>query len=420
MARERGKRELIVVFDTSALHTQVPGDLVNAATRDLIGGNSDYPDLEVTWCLPDVVALERQYQMLSTAEQLLRSFQKMDSILGYGISLKADQLAGKVDSAVDVQMAGLKLNRLKLDQSRVDWAQLIRNATMRVPPFQVGEKEKGFRDAVVVETFVQLAEDSPRVKSTRIVLVTGDDLMSKAAEQRIKGLGNTEVIRGLEDLRNLINTLVSQVDEATVKDLREKAGKLFFVAQNKKTLWYRKKVAEQIQERFAKELAALPEGATERENESVSIEVPRFVKKAANRVFWISPVTYVGSAYKSVDVPSMQIGNSYVVGTLDAPGSESVLTINPGVAVSNTGIFLGQPGARPFGVPPTYGTYQPSFGFARPAAGGYMSLLPGLEKVLVKKGSTEFNVEWSATLDRTQKLTRPQIDDIKRVGTTWE
>jgi hypothetical protein len=42
------------------------------------------------------------------------------------------------------------------------------------------------------------------------------------------------------------------------------------------------------------------------------------------------------------------------------------------------------------------------------------------EKVLVKKGITEINIAWSATLDTKMRLKAPRIDSIDLGGTTWE
>ena len=162
MAKKLIGRELRVIFDTNALHTQVPSDLVNAETRKLIQVNSNHPDLKLAWYLPEVVVFERHYQMRTRADDLLRAFQKMDAILGIGIKLSSDQLVSRIDAVIESQMAELKLNRLTISPNVVDWHRVIRDASLRAPPFQAGETEKGFRDAMILETFLQLVEAAPR------------------------------------------------------------------------------------------------------------------------------------------------------------------------------------------------------------------------------------------------------------------
>jgi hypothetical protein len=39
---------------------------------------------------------------------------------------------------------------------KVDWNRLIENAVTRRAPFEEGEKEKGFRDALIYECLLQL------------------------------------------------------------------------------------------------------------------------------------------------------------------------------------------------------------------------------------------------------------------------
>jgi hypothetical protein len=46
-------RELLTVFDTNALWTQNPGDLINADMRTLVTSNSAHADLKISWHLPE-------------------------------------------------------------------------------------------------------------------------------------------------------------------------------------------------------------------------------------------------------------------------------------------------------------------------------------------------------------------------------
>ena len=388
MPKKDAVRELRVVFDTNALHTQAVSDLVNTQTRELILANSNHPDLRIAWYLPQVVLLERQYQMHAKAEQFLNSFRKMDAILGFGISLTPEQLAPKIESVIQSQVKDLGVQTIGVDPTRVDWLRLIRDAGLRVPPFEAGDKEKGFRDAVVLESFFQVAEDSPRAPATcRVVLVSGDGLLGAAAKTRVNTLANVEVLANLEELRNLINTLISTVDESFVKELREKATKLFFVPKDQETLYYREKMGDRIREQFAEVLKEVPADATTREPGKTLIGAPRFVRKEHQRIHWLTSIDFEASAYK---FEKRQAGGpeAGTAGFLEA--AEGYLTqLNQPTRLRNL-----------------------------MSLSGLMN--PTAERVLVKKGKTEFNVSWSTTLDKKKKLTRPHIDEISCVGTTWE
>ena len=65
-------RELLTVFDTNALWTQNPGDLINADMRTLVTSNSAHADLKISWHLPEPVVRERHYQMKGKGRRIHR------------------------------------------------------------------------------------------------------------------------------------------------------------------------------------------------------------------------------------------------------------------------------------------------------------------------------------------------------------
>jgi hypothetical protein len=394
-------RELRVVFDTNPLHTQVPSDLVNAETRALILANSAHPDLKIKWLLPEVVVSERQYQMQQQALELLPNFHRVNAILGIGISISPDTLLPKIASVIDAELTELGIEKLPLNHAQVDWQKIVNNAAFRQPPFQPGKNEKGFRDAMILETFAQLVEVSPTSAARcRLALVTNDGRLTVATKDRIGTFTNAEVLPGLEELRNLINTLISSIDETFIKELREKANKVFFVQKQAQTLYYREKIGNVIRAKFSDELNELPDGATTREADGVLIAAPRFLKKERQRVHWSSQVSFKSNAYQFVAAARtlsevMSLGN--IQNQPDYFGSSHLVLNTP---KANTPIY---------GLGALVGLPQTSL----------FDTVPETTKTLVKKGRTVFDVAWSTTVDKNKKLTRPKIDDISFVETTW-
>src|SRR2546426_3264300 len=136
-------------------------------------------------------------------------------------------LVDSVEKVVSLRLEELGLLSLALNDSKVDWRCVALDAAYRRPPFKDGETEKGFRDRIIVESFLQLVDDSPKTPNIcRIVLVSGDGLVAQTVKARIAGLTNSGVLATLEELKGLINTLVSQVDEAFLAFLKPKAEKL--------------------------------------------------------------------------------------------------------------------------------------------------------------------------------------------------
>jgi hypothetical protein len=286
-ARRKGPRkaQLRVVFDTNALYVS-PTNLGSASdlVRDELASviaDSKYPDLDILWFLPEVVRHERQYQMQTEALKLRSAINKIERLLGHNLALTDQALLDHVRTKIDEKEKELGLQEVRLNHDSIDWKSLIRAALYRKPPFQPGEKEKGFRDALIVESFLQLIEESPRTPTTcRVVLVTSDDLLTQAVKERISGYSNCVILAGIEELKGLINTLVSDVSEEFIGQLKPKAARLFFVgAEDQDTLYYKENIRGRIQEKFKAQLETNPEGTTFRTNGTWYINAPNFFKK---------------------------------------------------------------------------------------------------------------------------------------------
>ena len=113
---------------------------------------------------------------------------------------------------------GLKV--LSIDETKVSVQALMLDAAYRRPPFSEGEKEKGFRDSLAAEAFIQLIEQSPSDPNACLsVLLTNDKLLSEAVMKRTANVRNVKVLASLEELKSLINTIASQVDEQFVAEI---------------------------------------------------------------------------------------------------------------------------------------------------------------------------------------------------------
>lgn len=282
-------------------------------------------------------------------------------------------------------MTGLNLDLLNLDSSRVDWVRLSNDAVFRRPPFEPGEKEKGFRDSLIMESFVQLVEQSPSTPSLcRVVLVTEDDLLSRAVRARTEHRTNVAILASIEELKSLINTLVSKVSEEFVTALKTTAATYFFDRSNKEGLYYKFDVRKIIKNKFGKQLTELPAGATERVNEKWLISTPKFLKKEARRISWASRVTINVQTYRHEE-PKLEQADLPQLWASKPEGQGSVATR------SSEMLF-----------------------------GALSAALLGSGKLLYKTGRSVFEVFWTATVNARRKLMNPHLDDVTFVSTTWD
>lgn len=404
------RSQLRVVFDTNVLYNDSASDLVRREASALIR-ESKFDDLEIQWYLPEMVRHERRYQMQKRALELLPPIAKVEKLLGHNLAITEQILIESVEKVVSVRFGELGLFSLKLDISRVDWDLLTRDAVYRRPPFKDGETEKGFRDRIIVESFLQLVDDSPKTpKICRIVLVSGDALVAQAVRDRTQGSANTVVLPTLEELKGLINTLVSRVDEAYLAILKPKAAKLFLIVDDKSTLFYKERIRDLLEEKFATELVALPPGSSIRSNGTWSVSGPNFVKKTGPRIQWASRIEIETKASKVAS-------QSPVI----APAL-SKLALQHGPSEMDAALF---PSAADFlrsgsAAPNILGSAVPLSTLANVSQPSYNALWYSQSTIQTHKGTDVYEILWSVDISSRRELRRPKIDDIRHVALTWE
>lgn len=292
MGSKKPKPELKVAFDTNVLYTKVASDLVAPKIKEFIEAHSHHPDLAITWLLPSPVIEERRFQMQKVACELLPPVEKVERLLGHGLAITKEILMQKIDQTIAAQLSALGASALDVNTADVNWAVLIQRALSRQPPFDDGENEKGFRDAIIAECFFQLVEKSPKTApACRLAFVSEDRLLRGHIQETTQARKNVRVLSGIGELESLVNTLVSEVTEDFVAEVTMKAEKLFFERDNQLCLYHKDKVYDRIRNSYANELKAVPTHGLKRESARWLIAKPVFVKKEGSRLTWNSVVT---------------------------------------------------------------------------------------------------------------------------------
>jgi hypothetical protein len=406
--RKIQKPQLKVVFETNVLYNGSASDLVQQEASNLIA-ESVFPDLEIQWYLPEIVRHERQYQMQKRALELLLPIAKVEKLLGHNLAITEQILLDSVQKAVAHRQAKLGLLELHLDLNRVDWNRVALDAVYRKPPFQDGEKEKGFRDSMIVECFLQLLEDSPKTPETcRVVLVSNDKLLTKTVQSRCVERTNSSVLSSLEELKGLINTLVSRVDETFLASIRSKAGDLFFLPDTPSTLFYKEQIKVKLKDKFAADLGAIPPGATSRTNGTWLIHPPNFVKKNGRRIHWASRILIEADASKII--PQSTVSDLFF-SNLNLGAGE--WTTNPVAKSWKVSDLASYPNVSVGAIPSVTANLQPP---------GYSTDLwaNAGSSVVTHKGSDVYEVLWSVDVTTSRGLRRASIDELKHLEPKWE
>jgi hypothetical protein len=404
------------MFDTNALFTDNEYFLLNHDVSELIRANSRHLDVTLSWHLPEIVKMERQYQMEKRGLELLPSIKKVERLLGHNLNITEEILRLRLREAIQKQIDDLNLHIVTLNHGAVGWQEVVENAAFRRPPFAVGT-EKGFRDALVLESFVQLVDASPSSRSVcRIALVSGDKLLRDAAEERLKESTNIRILPTLEDLRNLINTLVSEISEETVGELREIAAKLFYNFDKNEGFCKTSGALDRVRSLVSAAVAQPPESAAGVQIGDLHLMSPSFQGKEGSTITWSSRFENEIQAY-AYRMPAMSNtaissggGLGPNVNALTNPGYPSNLqtTMYP------TNLLIGS--TYPTNVPLNIGT---EYLGGSPGLAYQPTLLGGYDRVPIRSGSIVIDVVWATKVTHRRTLKEPSLLDVTVVETKW-
>ena len=117
----RGKPELKVVFDSNVLYTGTASDLFNQSVGQLITESSRHQDIALSWYLPEIVVLERTYQMMRRGLELLPSIQKLEQLLGHNLNITGEIIERRVNETVQKQLTqyGITVAKLAVEQGEL-------------------------------------------------------------------------------------------------------------------------------------------------------------------------------------------------------------------------------------------------------------------------------------------------------------
>ena len=362
--------KLCVSFDTNVLYTDLAHHLLRRDAKELIQSNSDHSDLKVEWYLSTVVTGERNHQMRTKANELYSNIDSLEKLLGHQLTTR-DIVSDRIRGVIDEQCAELGINLIELDADDDDWGDLIRRSVERLPPFDPGSREKGFRDAVIAEGFIQLVADSPKTPtSCQLIFVSGDELVREYIHERVSEQKNVRLLESLDELEGLINTLVSKVPEDKIAEWQKKAQEYFFVKGDESTWFYKEGLRKLLSQNYSAELAETPEGKFSRHDATWYIDAPVFIKKNRRRLHWMTRIR-----------------------------AESKLKREVGPGTARGGLL-------------TLATQA-----ANPLEGG----LPFPTWEDAGKATSTIEVYWSVSVSpERESLSRPNLDDTRFDNTDWE
>lgn len=386
MTNKKKKPELKIILDTNVIYSGTANYLINESTSEFIKNNSTFSDLVTSWYLPDIVIKERIFQMTNKGNELLLSVNKLEKLLGHNLNITQDILVERVNSTIANQLEEHSMNKIDLDTDNVNWKRIINNSVNRLAPFENNQKEKGFRDALILEALEQLVKGSPKTpKICRIAFVCNDKLLNEAAKNRLNEYKNIRFLDNLSSLKGLINVLVSEIEESIMNTISSTASDMFFIPEDENTIFYKEDIRNKITERYNKYLNELPDKtATKTETGTWYISPVNFIKKIKQRIWLNSQIEVLLTAYKTeyktIKSPSF-LGQGMSRGLANA-------------SIAWTSIGLNQPSPmnQPIDIP---------------------------ENIEYYNGKSKYEIIWSVTYGTNKKIINPKIESINFIENDW-
>ncbi len=394
------KIKLFIVFDSNIIYNSGPSYLINKPTNELIERFKKIVDVNISFYLPEIVIFERTFQQKKEIEKLLPNVKKIENIFALNFQLNNEFIDSQIDKIVEQQIGKNNLKVIKLDYSKIKWEDLIQKACSRKPPFEEGEKEKGFKDALILECLLQVIDQSPTTPSIcRILFVSNDDLLMKATKERTVQNRNVEIFSSLTDLENYVNILsTSEINENIIKAISEKVKLLFFTKDDTSTIYYSAKISDKIVKDYSTELSELPADGEKRIVKKWIIGQPVFIKKIGQKVFWRTEISADTDVLKSFIIhqstetrPSLSAS-----GLMGFPSSTSDL--------KTSGLFGTGSSLRTMMSTETKTLETPT----------------SRKLEVVQKGLSKFEVNWITTVSVTHKVRFLKVENITFLETIWE
>jgi hypothetical protein len=289
-----GFKQIKIFTDTNIVHTAQAHLLISSAVHKYVSEHKNIESVELKWFLPSMVLEERRHQMLAAAKGLSPKLGELEKLLDHSLGITPEIMLDRVNAKISKTIEKLGIEICELDIGSVDWKDLIDRSAHREPPFEISnEKEKGFRDAIIATTFLQEIERSPKTpRSCLLVFVSGDNRVKEYLKDKAQSADNVRILDSLDELKNLLNAIASEVTEEFLESIYSKAKLVFYDFRKSDGLYLKEGVYTQITEQCADELNLVTSGfpGSIREATGTTIGNQTFIKKTGQTIVWSMPV----------------------------------------------------------------------------------------------------------------------------------
>ncbi|VWM09573.1 PIN domain-containing protein [Burkholderia lata] len=410
---------LHLVLDTNILYDEGSGDCFFSPSIKKVIVDKAYKNLNVRWIIPRMVRLEREYHLREKAKHIISKANKdLPSILADNWIKDTEKVHAAISSHAQSEIDELGVTVRECMPDKVDWNRIMECSGLRLPPFDPNEKaEKGFKDAIVAETFVQIQDEISEFVHDSAILVTKDEMLADHVGARIDSQ-RCKVLRSIGALLSELNFLIADIDAEQANELLRLAEEALY-ADSK--FW--PSVIKSISDYLFNPQSVF--GISDIKNLDPNYQPNIFLRKNMQTVYFSCRLTYprTGKIWM-FDIP--QNAKLYTLGSASGlsenpafPNYLSNVSVYPNERQATLPIWSTQQNVQPQ-LDVTPATFVPLPEESMPKMAGLPTFPGHYEEVPVSP--LEFVVEWSAnysieTIDgtKTLRLGTPHLVAVEKV-----
>ena len=281
----------LVVVDTNILWDKDKKLPVSQAFDEFWRKNS--PEIPMELFVPDVVFGELHFQQATSALKALSSindgFAELSGITSANYAHKCNEatVRAQVHNKLEKWLRGQAGKLLPTPIASVNWKEVVDSAIWRKPPFTFDPKdksnEKGFRDAVILETLVHFAGSAP--SNATVIFVCNDYLLRTTAEARLKSSKKMLAFESLADFEAYIRLTKQQFTASFVKSIQSHARAKFFTKGDPNCIYMKHDLSTRFLNEFSSDLDLMESEPVQQG--LLSIGKPKPDRKFVKQRFWI-------------------------------------------------------------------------------------------------------------------------------------
>lgn len=253
------------------------------------------PLIPMTLHVPEAVLGELQFQQTTSALKALaninENFSELAGITSSPYSHKCNEATIKtqVRGKLERWLKGHNGSLIPTPVAQIDWSSVVEAGIWRRPPFTFDPKdpktEKGFRDAVILETLAYTCTSASVGKM--IIFVCNDYLLRTTAEARLKASKTFLAFESLADFESYINLTQQQLTNAFVKSIQSHARAKFYAKNDPHCVYTKHSLRNRIQTEYSSALEFQGSSTNALTLLTQAIGSTTGVAKMTRQLFWI-------------------------------------------------------------------------------------------------------------------------------------